>query len=67
MRVTVAVHRFINYVKQYEKCDPAAGEIPLSVPLLAGNCEPDNLVTNYLKTAKPILRSAGLNLSYKKR
>ena len=43
MRVTAAVHRFINYVKQYEKCDPAAGEIPLSVPLLAGNCEPDNL------------------------
>ena len=39
MRVTAAVHRFINYVKQYEKCDPAAGEIPL----LAGNCEPDNL------------------------
>ena len=29
MRVTAAVHRFINYVKQYEKCDPAAGEIPL--------------------------------------
>ena len=43
MPVTAAVHRFINYVKQYEKCDPAAGEIPLSVPLLAGNCEPDNL------------------------
>jgi len=28
--------RFINYVKQYEKCDPAAGETTL-------NCEPDNL------------------------
>jgi hypothetical protein len=38
--VTAAVHRFINYVKQYEKCDPAEGEIPLS----AGNPrEPDNL------------------------
>ena len=35
MRVTAAVHRFINYVKQYEKCDPAAGETTL-------NCEPDN-------------------------
>ena len=43
MRVTDSVHRFINYVKQYEECDPAEGEIPLSVPLLAGNCEPDNL------------------------
>jgi len=41
--ITAAVHRFINCVKQYEKCDPAAGEIPLSVPLLAGNCEHDNL------------------------
>jgi len=30
-----------------EKCDPAAGEIPLSVPLLAGNCEPDNLNITY--------------------
>ena len=36
LRVTAAVHRFINYVKQYEKCDLAAGEIPLS----AGNVEP---------------------------
>jgi len=26
-----------------EKCDPAGGAIPLSVSLLAGNCEPDNL------------------------
>ena len=26
-----------------EKCDPAAGEIPL----LAGNCEPDNLNITY--------------------
>ncbi len=43
LRVTAAVHRFINYVMQYEKCDPNPGEIPLSVPLLAGNCEPDNL------------------------
>ena len=49
MRVTAAVHRFINYVKQYEKCDPAAGQIPLSVPLLAGNREPDNLSYDLLR------------------
>ena len=33
LRVTAAVHRFINYVKQYEKCDPAAGEITLNPEL----------------------------------
>jgi len=48
LRVTAAVHRFINYVKQYEKCDPVASEIPLSVPLLAGNCEPDNLSSYHI-------------------
>jgi hypothetical protein len=48
LRVTAAVHRFIKYVKQYEKCDPGACEIPLSVPLLAGNCEPDNLSFYYI-------------------
>ena len=56
--VTAAVHRFINCVKQYEKCDPAAGEIPLSVPLLAGNCEHDSLNTEIKNmvwnTIKPI-------------
>ena len=31
LRVTAAVHRFINYVKQYEKCDLAAGETTLKV------------------------------------
>jgi hypothetical protein len=33
LRVTAAVHRFINHVKQYEKCNAAVGDIPL----LAGN------------------------------
>lgn len=38
MCVTAAVHRFINYLKQYEKCDPAVGETTLNP-----DCEPDNL------------------------
>ena len=50
MRVTAAVHRFINYVKQYEKCDPAArrcrlrsGEAKSRFQWETLNGEPDNL------------------------
>ena len=54
MRVTAAVHRLINYVKQYEKCDPAArrcrlrsGEAESRFQRKTLNCEPDNL--SYLR------------------
>ena len=50
MRVTAAVDRFIKYVKQYEKCDPAArrcrlqcGEAKSRFQRETLNCEPDNL------------------------
>ena len=52
MRVTAAVHRFINYAKQYEKCDPAArrcrlrsGEAKSRSQRETLNREPDNLST----------------------
>ena len=42
MHVTATVHRFINYIKQYEKCDPAR-QAKSRFQQETLNCEPDNL------------------------
>jgi hypothetical protein len=53
LRVTAAVHRFINCVKQYEKCDPPPLEDAACSAVRLNNPEPDNL-SNYVIQASQL-------------
>ena len=73
LRVTAAVHRSVNYVKQYEKCDPAArrcrlrsGEAKSRFQRETLNCEPDNLSYKmHLFSKKIAVENSAVSLLWK--